>query len=93
MPWVKFMSSVYESAFSAPGFYRIEVQGRLHEDWWSRVGAMQVSSYVLDNGIEVTVLQGAIRDQSELAGIIKTLYELHLTLRSVNCLGRVTPTV
>jgi len=86
------MSTVYESAFSAPGFYRIEVQGRLHEEWWSRLGAMQVSSYLPDSGIEVTVLQGAIRDQSELAGIIKTLYELHLTLRSVSYLGKVPPT-
>jgi len=87
------MSTVYESTFSAPGFYRIEVQGRLHEDWWRRFGAMQVSSYVPDNDIEVTVLQGAIRDQPELAGIIKTLYELHLTLRSVNYLGKVSPSV
>lgn len=85
------MSSVYESGFSAPGFYRIEVQGRLHKDWWSRLGTMQVSSYVPDNGIEVIVLQGAIRDQSELAGIMKTLYELHLTLRSVNYLGKLPP--
>ncbi len=87
------MSKANESAFSAPGFYRIEVQGRLHKDWWSRLGAMQVSSYVPDSGIEVTVLQGAIRDQSELAGIIKTLYELHLVLRSVSYLGKVASTV
>ena len=85
------MSTVYESAFSAPGFYRIEVHGQLHEDWWSRLGAMRVSYYVPDNGIEVTVLQGAIRDQSELAGIVKTLYELHLPLRAVNYLGKVPP--
>ena len=82
------MSTVYESAFSAPEFYRIEVQGRLHKDWWSRLGAMQVSSYMPDNGIEVTILQGTIRDKPELAGIMKTLYELHLTLRSVTCLGK-----
>jgi len=86
------MSKANESAFSAPGFYRIEVQGRLHEDWWSRLGTMQVSSYVPDNGIEVTILQGVIRDQPELAGIMKTLYELHLTLRSVNYLGKLPST-
>lgn len=86
------MSKANESAFSAPGFYRIEIQGRLHKDWWSRLGAMQVSSYVPDNGIEVTILQGVIRDQPELAGIMKTLYELHLTLRSVNYLGKLPST-
>ncbi len=100
------MSKANESAFSAPGFYRIEIQGRLHKDWWSRLGAMQVSSYVPDNGIEVTILQvyvpdngievtilqGVIRDQPELAGIMKTLYELHLTLRTVNYLGKLPST-
>ncbi|MGB5451475.1 MAG: hypothetical protein WBM58_08005 [Sedimenticolaceae bacterium] len=83
------MTKTCESSFSAPGFYRIEVQGRLRKDWSDRLGAMQVSSYVPDGDVEVTVLQGPIQDQPELAGIIKTLYELHLTLRSVRYLGKV----
>ena len=86
------MSPTYSASFSEPGFYRIEIQGRLHKDWWSRLGTMQVSSYVPDNGFEVTILQGVIRDQPELAGIMKTLYELHLTLRSVNYLGKLPST-
>ena len=83
------MTETCESSFSAPGFYRIEVQGRLRKDWSNRLGAMQVSSYLPDDDAEVTVLQGPVQDQSELAGIIKTLYELHLTLRSVRYLGKV----
>ncbi|HUU72946.1 MAG TPA: hypothetical protein VMW70_09985 [Burkholderiales bacterium] len=86
------MSAASKSSFAAPGFYRIEVQGRLHNNWSTRFGAMQLSSYVPDGNVEVTVLQGAIRDQPELAGIIKTLHELHLTLRSVRYLGKVPPT-
>lgn len=85
------MSATRELAFSAPGFYRIRVEGRLQKNWSTRFGAMQISVYELKDNVQVTELQGAIRDQSELAGIIKTLYELHLTLRSVRYLGRVPP--
>jgi 16S rRNA A1518/A1519 N6-dimethyltransferase RsmA/KsgA/DIM1 with predicted DNA glycosylase/AP lyase activity len=35
----------------------------------------------------VTVLQGHVSDQAELAGILNTLYELHLPLLSVQHLG------
>ena len=31
----------------------------------------------------ITVLQGSVSDQAELAGILNTLYELHLPLRLV----------
>jgi len=83
------MSSALPSSYSEPGFYRIEVKGRLSENWWSRLGTMQVSVYAAEDDVEITVLQGAIKDQSELAGIMKTLHELHLTLCSVNYLGKV----
>jgi len=34
-----------------------------------------------------TFLQGHVRDQAELAGILNTLYELHLPLLAVQYLG------
>ena len=83
------MSPALPSSYSEPGFYRIEVKGRLSENWWSRLGTMQVSVYAPEDDVEITVLQGAIKDQSELAGIMKTLHELHLALRSVSYLGKV----
>ena len=83
------MSTTYAASFSEPGYYRIEVKGFLVRDWYDRLGAMQVSAYLSDDDMEITVLQGPIKDQSELAGIMKTLHELHLTLRSVNYLGKV----
>ena len=85
------MSRTHESTFSAPGCYRIEVQGRLRKGWSSRLGSLNVLSYVPEGGGAATALQGVIRDQAELAGILKTLYELHLTLRSVRYLGDVPP--
>jgi hypothetical protein len=36
-----------------------------------------------DSEEPVTELVGQVRDQAELAGLLNDLYELHLTLRSV----------
>ena len=79
-------------AFSAPGYYRIEVQGHLCQDWFDRFGAMQVEAHTpqTDDDVtddDVTVLQGRVSDQAQLSGILNTLYELHLPLLTVKYLG------
>ena len=71
--------------FSTPGNYRVEVHGHLRPDWNDRFGAMRIISLETDSA--VTVLQGHVSDQAELAGILNTLYELHLPLLSVQYLG------
>ena len=73
--------------FSAPGYYRIEVQGHLSQDWFDRFGAMQVDEYSQEADDDVTVLQGRVSDQAQLSGILNTLYELHLPLLAVKYLG------
>ena len=75
--------------FSAPGYYRIVVQGRLRANWSERIGAMQVLSPQQDS--ELTVLEGHVYDQAELSGILNTIYELHLPLISVQHLGDKQP--
>ena len=73
-------------AFTGPGFYRIEVQGPLRADWSDRFGAMQVLAG--ENAEEkVSVLQGCVSDQAELSGILNSLYELHMSLISVQYIG------
>jgi len=72
-----------DASFSGPGSYRVEVQGNVPEGWGDRLGAMQVVARTGEAGGPVTVLQGRVRDQAELSGILNTLYELHLTLLSV----------
>ena len=73
--------------FSSPGEYRIEAAGYLSPDWSGRFGSMQViSSQPADGDRALTVMQGRVHDQAELAGILNTLYELHLSLLSVQCL-------
>ena len=81
--------------FSAPGNYRIEVQGVLCPDWSDRFGSMRILSQspaqLSDQAPiqtqqvhpSISVLQGQVSDQAELAGILNTLYELHLPLRLV----------
>ena len=75
--------------FSAPGYYRIVVQGQLRANWSERIGAMQVLSPQKDS--ELTVLEGCVYDQAELSGILNTIYELHLPLISVQHLGDEPP--
>jgi len=74
-------------AFSAPGYYRIEVQVRLSQDWFERFGSMKVEALSPKVDDDVTVLQGRVSDQAQLSGILNTLYELHLPLLTVKYLG------
>lgn len=68
--------------FSTPGIYCIRIQGRLQPSWLQRLGdiRMVVES---EGDIVVTVLQGQVQDQAELAGILSTLHDLHLPLLSL----------
>ena len=69
--------------FSAPGNYRIEVRGNLQPGWSRRFGSMQVITPPPKPDEAITLLQGIVHDQAELAGILNTLYELHMPLLSV----------
>lgn len=73
--------------FDRPGNYRIRVQGYLNDSWSDRLGGMRITtSSQGDQGL-VTTIVGRVRDQAELAGVLNTLYELHLTLLSVEYLN------
>ena len=68
--------------FDRPGNYRICAHGALNEDWSDRLGGMHISNSQGDEGPIVT-LTGVLHDQAELAGILNALYEMHLSLWSV----------
>ena len=72
--------------FDKPGTYRIHLLGHLNENWADRLGGMRVEES--SRGVQGpnTTLIGRLRDQAELIGVVNTLYELHLTLRSVEYL-------
>jgi len=74
-------------AFDRPWNYRIRVRGFLDESWSERLAGLRITTDSRRDKSSVTALVGQVRDQAELAGVLNTLYELHLTLLSVEHLG------
>ena len=73
--------------FDRPGKYRIRVQGFLDESWSERLGGLRITTSSRGDQKPVTALVGRVRDQAELAGVLNTLYQRHLTLLSVEHLN------
>ena len=74
--------------FDRPGNYRIRVLGLLDESWSDRLGGLRITACSLkDQEGPVTELVGQVRDQAKLAGVLNSLYELHLTLLLVENLN------
>jgi hypothetical protein len=73
--------------FARPGNYRIRVQGFLDKKWSERLGGLRITTSKTGDQKSVTVLEGQVRDQAELAGVLSTLYQRHLTLLSVEHLN------
>ena len=72
--------------FEKPGKYRIDVKGRLDGCWSDRLGGMRISRSGSGNDAPVTTLIGDLRDQSQLSGVLNSLYELHLPILIVEFL-------
>ena len=63
--------------FNRPGKYRIRVLGSLEESWSEKLAGLHITRGSF-KGQSVTELNGPLRDQAELAGVLNTLYEMHL---------------
>lgn len=72
--------------FDGPAIYRIQVRGRVPARWWPRLGGMSIVVKT-SAGPLTTALTGELEDQASLAGVLRTLYELHLPVLSVECLS------
>ena len=72
---------------SGPAIYRIRVRGRLAADLSERLEGMRIENLARDDGKTESVLEGRILDQAALAGVLNKLYELHLPVMAVDCLG------
>ena len=77
------MPSRNPSPFDSPADYQISVQGRIDPTWSDRLEGMTIRQTAVDAGPPVTTLQGELKDQTALAGVLNTLYELHLPILSV----------
>ena len=73
--------------FEGPGFYRIVVKGRLDPSDSDRLGGMSITTKE-DAGQRgrISILAGRLMDQSQLVGILNTLYGIHLTILGVEAL-------
>ncbi len=73
-------------SFKRPAVYKIKVLGDLNESYSDRLGGMQIT---IDRSVAiepVSILIGQINDQAALSGVLNTLYELQLSIISVNIL-------
>jgi len=73
--------------FDGPAVYRISVCGRIAARWSDRLGGMTITVEPADTGQSITTLLGELEDQASLAGVLNTLYELHLPVLSVEHLS------
>ena len=71
--------------FDHPATYQIRVQGRVNPDWSDLLAGMAIYLTISEDNPYVTTLEGELRDQTALAGVMHTLYELHLPVLSVIC--------
>lgn len=72
--------------FTSPAIYEISVIGNLDRSWSSKLANMQITLDEKQRDKNVYVLIGKLKDQSELMGILNTLYELHLSLLKIEIL-------
>ena len=73
--------------FDLPATYQISVQGRIDPTWSDRLEGMAICLATLEAGPPVTTLEGELSDQAALAGVLNSLYELHLTVLLVKRLN------
>lgn len=66
-----------------PATYRIWVGGSLTAGWSERLAGMSLRIRRRRDGVVITRLEGELLDQAVLAGVINTLFELHVPLLAV----------
>ena len=71
--------------YDHPATYQISVQGRIDQTWSDRLEGMTISLDTVEAGMAVTTLEGELSDQAALAGVLNTIYELHLPILLVKC--------
>jgi hypothetical protein len=71
--------------FDRPVSYKIIVQGMVDLHWSTLLDGMTMSVIKAEGKPTVTSMEGVLSDQAALAGVLNTLYELHLPVLAVIC--------
>ena len=69
--------------YDHPGTYHICVQGAIDPTWSDRLDGMEIHLSAGEGKARVTTLEGELSDQAALAGVLNSLYELHLPILMV----------
>jgi hypothetical protein len=69
--------------YDSPATYWISVQGRIPAGWSDCLEGMTITQCPPETVPPLTTLVGELSDQAALAGVLNTLYELHLPLLTV----------
>ena len=69
-----------------PAVYRIRVVGQLDPGLSGTIAGMQITKSGDSSGHVETLIIGRVSDQAALAGVLNTLYEMHLPVKSLECL-------
>ncbi|MGD8969742.1 MAG: hypothetical protein PVI07_19730 [Anaerolineae bacterium] len=70
-----------------PVAYQIKVRGRLDQQWSDWFNGLEVRVERAGDGTSTTTLTGPVADQARLRGIVSKLWDLNLTIISVNRSG------
>jgi hypothetical protein len=73
--------------YDRPAKYQISVMGRLDPNWSNRLDGMMITLTPEGSDPVITTLEGEVTDQAALAGILNTLYELHMPILSLKWLN------
>jgi hypothetical protein len=73
--------------FDHPATYRIIVQGGIAPEMSDHLEGMTIQQGRSVNDSPITTLEGKLSDQAALAGVLNTIYNLHMLVLSVECLN------
>lgn len=66
-------------------YYQITVYGKVDQSWSEWFGGLTLTTVEGPAGIPFTQLSGKLPDQGALRGVLNKLWDLNLTLLSVDC--------
>ena len=64
--------------------YQIIVQGCLDPNWSDWFNEMEITNETKTDSHPITIFEGAVEDQATLRGILNHIWDLNLTILSVN---------
>ena len=73
--------------YDMPATYWITVQGHIPARWCDCLEGMTITQSSPEATTPLSTLIGELSDQAALAGVLNTLYELHLPLLTVKRIG------